>query len=309
MIKYKSLIITNCTNRKRTHVPTTCRIGEFQSARASDLADKWITTLIETNQKTLAENLYCGRVFTEVKCAVALLNAKLFITSAGLGLIESTQEVPTYSSTISKGSSDYVLDKLTEGNVSDWWKALNRKSPFSVAFNTYPYELILIAMSLPYFRLIEQQLIELNASEKSKLRLFLRVDSNDISTCLVPYLMPYDDRFDSQNGPNRGTLNDFPQRALRHFVESILTTTSNHSCENHSVLVENVLKKLQPYKIIAGARCSDDEISDLILKHRSECLSSPSKMLRFFRDSLGIACEQKRFQRLFHNVTVLMETI
>ena len=309
MLKKKSLIITNCTSRKRKSVPSMCKIGGFESANVSDLADKWITTLVETNERSLAETLYCGRVFTEVKCAVALLDAKLFITSAGLGLIDSTQKVPPYSSTISKGSSDYVLDKLTEGNVSDWWDALNRKSPFSVAFTTYPYELILIAMSLPYFRLIEQQLIELNASEKSKLRLFLRVNKNDISSCLLPYLMPYDERFDSQNGPNRGTLNDFPQRALRHFVESILTNTSNHSCENHSVLVEDVLKELQPYKIIAGAKCTDDEISDLILKYRSKCLSSPSKMLRFFRDSLGIACEQKRFQRLFHNVTVLKETI
>jgi hypothetical protein len=121
--------------------------------------------------------------------------------------------------------------------------------------------------------------------------------------------MPYDERFDAQKGPNRGTLNDFPQRALRHFVESILPISSSNSSENHSALVEDVLKQLQPHKIVAGVRFSDAEIGDLIQEQWSENFASPTKMLRYFRDSLGVACEQKRFQRLFHDVAKLMETL
>lgn len=309
MLKIKTLIVTNCTNRKRMEVPAECSISQHKSGHADELADRWLAQLTKIKQKTLAEQLYCGRVFTEVKSAVALLNANLLVASVGLGLIESSQEIPPYSSTISQGNTDCVLDKLTQGNALDWWDALNRKSPFSVAFNTHRYELILVAMSLPYFRLIEHQLTELNASEKSKLRLFLRVNKSNVSSCLSPYLMPYDERFDSQNGPNRGTLNDFPQRALRHFVEFILPVSSNNSSENHYALIEDVLKQLQPHKIVVGVRFSDEEISVLIEEQWSEHLASPTKMLRFFRDSLGVACEQKRFQRLFHNVAKSMETI
>jgi hypothetical protein len=309
MLEKKTLIITNCTNRKRMEVPPECSIGHHQSGHADELADRWLAQLTKADQKISAEALYCGRVFTEVKSAVSLLNANLLVASAGLGLIKSSQEVPPYSSTISLGNADCVLDKLTQGNASDWWDALSRKSPFSVVFDTRPYELVLIAMSLPYYRLFEHQLIDLKTSEKSKLRLFLRANRHGISTCLSPYLMPYDERFDAQKGPNRGTLNDFPQRALRHFVESILPISSSNSSENHSALVEDVLKQLQPHKIVAGVRFSDAEIGDLIQEQWSENFASPTKMLRYFRDSLGVACEQKRFQRLFHDVAKLMETL
>ncbi|MEI8574766.1 hypothetical protein U737_15130 [Methylomonas sp. LW13] len=308
MLKEKTLIITNCTNRKRLEPPPECSIGQYDPGNVDELAGRWLTQLAKVDKKTSAEWLYCGRVFAEVKSATTLLNAKLLVASAGLGLIEASNEVPTYSSTISKGNGDYVLDKLIEGSVSDWWDALNRKSPFSVALNTRPYELVLIAMSYPYFKLIQNQLIALNDTEKSKLRLFLRVNRSDVSSCLLPYLMPYDERFDGQEGPNRGTLNDFPQRALRHFAESILPISSINSSEIHTFLVEEVLKELQPHKNVAGVRFSDEEMTCLIQEQWSESFTSPTKMLRFFRDSLGIACEQKRFQRLFHNVAKLMET-
>jgi hypothetical protein len=309
MFKEKTLIITNCTNRKRMDAHPECSIRQYKPGNADELADRWLTQLSKVDKKTSAEWLYCGRVFTEVKSAKSLLNAKLLVASAGLGLIEASNEVPPYSSTISKGNADCVLDKLTQGNASDWWDALNRKSPFSVTFNTRPYELVLVAMSYPYFKLIERQLIALNESEKSKLRLFLRVHRNDVSNCLLPNLMPYDERFDGQKGPNRGTLNDFPQRALRHFVESILPISSINSSEIHASLVEEVLKQLQPHKIVAGVRFSDEEMTCLIQEQWSVNLVSPTKMLRFFRDSLGVACEQKRFQRLFHTVAKSMETI
>ncbi|MBL1265496.1 hypothetical protein [Candidatus Methylomicrobium oryzae] len=284
-----------------------CSIGHYHSGNADELSDRWFAQLSKANQKISAENLYSGRVFKEVKSAVSLLNANLLIASAGLGLIAGSKEVPPYNLTISRGNPDCVLYKLNQGNASDWWEALNRKSPFSVTFDTSSYDLILIAMSLPYYRLFEPQLIDLNNSEKSKLRLFIRANGRNISSCLLPYLMPYDERFDSQKGPNRGTLNDFPQRALRHFVESILPNSTNNSSENHYASVEEVLKQLQPHKVDTGARFSDQDISNLIKEQWSENFTSPTKMLRFFRASLGVACEQKRFQRLFYGVAKLME--
>ena len=46
-------------------------------------------------------------------------------------------------------------------------------------------------------------------------------------------------------------------------------------------------------------RHTDEQLSALITEHWNEAGRSASRMLRYFRDELGIACEQARFARLF----------
>ncbi|MGD0959903.1 MAG: hypothetical protein ABSB19_08855 [Methylomonas sp.] len=269
-LEKRSLIVTNCTQRKRLTATNGCIISGHQSGLTDELADRWLEQLKKEDKKISADALYSGRVFSEIKRAASLLNADILVASAGLGLIKATQKVPPYSLTISLGNKDCVLNKISEGNASEWWKVLNSKSPFSASFDTKSYDIVLVAMSLPYFRIFEHQLIDLATTEKSKLRLFLRAKEHDVSNCLATYLMPYDDRFDGLQGPNRGTMNDFPQRALRHFAESILPISSCNSYKDHSTLVEDVLGQLQPYKTLTGIKYADEEIINLIKEKWSE---------------------------------------
>ena len=258
-----------------------------------------MTRISANNNRRKASNLYCGRSFSEAWIATTALSARLLVASAGLGLIDALSEIPSYSATISSGSSDCVINKLRTGHAIDWWIALNRKSPYAVPLDTANYDLVMIAMSIPYFGLIREQLAELPSSERLKLRLFLRLGKAELPGDLSDYLMPYDARLDQAKGPNPGTLSDFSQRALRHFAEKIFPQALNGDAELHQKIVKESLIGLTPPSRAPGRRVSNDDILHLIEQYWSEETTSPSKMLRVFRDEIGVACEQKRFHSLF----------
>ena len=112
-------------------------------------------------------------------------------------------------------------------------------------------------------------------------------------------VMPYDERLE---GHERfaGTRSDFPQRAMRHFVEEL--DGQYLDVERANDAVETAMAQLKRPVLPQRARKTDEEIIKLIRSQWMTHDGSSLRLLRYLRDEALVACEQSRFRGLWHRV-------
>lgn len=298
----RTLVITNCTNRKRSSSADIVEARSLIHGSVRQVVGKWIKRLSHQPLPNMAIDTYCGRGFCEAMRTAEILNATFMVASAGLGLVRSDTYIPRYNATVTVSSEDNVLSKLSNGSAQAWWDELNITSPFATTFCTKKFDLVLIGVAKPYFALLQPFLEALPDSERKKIRLFLRAPASNLPVKLQKSLMPYDARFDSPLGPVPGTQSDFPQRAMRHFSEIIVGLNTYRDSTSHAQIVEKHLSTLIIPARPQRQRLSDNEVVQLLNKHWDSAGGLSARMLRLLRDDLQVACEQKRFQSLFNAV-------
>lgn len=300
------LVITTCTNRKRKPVSDGLRMAALPHAELRVLANQWVRRLAAEPTRFRGEEIYGGRGFKEAVDAAGSLNARLLVVSAGLGLIDVSTAVPPYACTVLGGAMDSIRSRVVgELSVGGWWRALCELSPFAVNLHDAAAAsdgLIFVALSEAYIEMIEDDLLALPALTLSRTRLFTRAPLNRVSEALHPFVMPYDDRLDGPDSPNRGTRIDFASRALRHFVELTISDPPGRSVAEHSAAVATVQQGWRMPARTQRVRYDDVELLNLIRAHWDTERGSSSRLLRRFRDDLGIACEQSRFAELARTV-------
>jgi hypothetical protein len=116
---------------------------------------------------------------------------------------------------------------------------------------------------------------------------------------LLPYVLPYDARFDGPDSDIPGTRGDFASRALRHFAEVIFPNSSN-SLETHKRAVVRHLKDWRMPRKLEREPKSDEDIIKIIKRTWATTKGQSGRALRHLRDVEEIACEQGRFRLLFH---------
>ena len=121
-------------------------------------------------------------------------------------------------------------------------------------------------------------------------------------------LMPYDGRLNGGNSALPGTGTDFAARALADFTRWILPGLPDADLEAHRGAVVRRISSWAYNSRLIRERHTDEQLSALITEHWNEAGRSASRMLRYFRDELGIACEQARFSRLFARAQGGVET-
>lgn len=290
------IIITNCTQRKRRAAGAPIRLADCARGAADPLA-AWLHTLSEQSRRIPALNLYCGRSFQDAIAAAMTAGGTLWIASAGLGLVPAKTLVPPYSATVAGNGPDSV--PLAP---SIWFTALQQQSPFSGSPDLEVRPLVLAALSSPYLRMMEAWLLAVAEQNPGQLRIFSRVPPITLAPALRPFLMPYDARLDDPRLERSGTVTDFAQRALRHFVETVLQDLPAGSLEEHWAGVEARLASAQPPKRPENRQMSDEELCHLIRTHWQKAEGRAGRMLALMRGTLGVACEQGRFARLFRSV-------
>lgn len=301
-----TLVITACTNRKRKPVSDSLRMGILPQADLDGLARQWSRRLAAAPTRFRGEDLYGGRGFREAVTAAELLDAKLLVVSAGLGLIEISASVPAYACTVLADAPDSVRTRVTGSfSVGGWWEALCQLSPFAIAMRDAVEDTqgpICAALSDAYIEMIAGDLLALPAEMLSRLRLCTRAPLDRIPAALRPFVMPYDDRLDGPDSPNRGTRSDFAGRALRHFAELTKGDPPGRGAAEHAVAVAGALRGWRMPARVDRVRHDDAALLDLIRAHWNAERGSSSRLLRRFRDDLGIACEQSRFADLARRV-------
>ena len=298
-------VITICSRRKRLETEAKLSGQRFASRTLASVAEKWIRARKTATTKLSAENLYTGRGFGEIKKAARAVGADVWVISAGYGLIHKSNLVASYDLTISPNSPQ-SLDRLVvdhDVSLSEWWTYINRGKrvrTITQLVERSPKTLFVIGLTRPYFKMIEKDLQALSADSLNRVRLIGLSPGAIDNQRLGNVLLPYDERLESLGPPFAGTRSDFPQRATRHFMERVWRSGSANSLRTHKSRVATALSDLDKPKKITRRKMDDQELLSLIAKHWKDIEGQSGKGLRFFRDHLGVACEQGRFKTLFH---------
>lgn len=299
--KTAAIVVTSCGKRKSLEPSASLRAGDLARGDAASLARKWTARMAHAAKRIPARQLYRGRAFREAEHAARPMAAELYILSAGLGLIPADREVPAYSLTVANGA-DNILDRIEDPGVAPrhWWREL------TIAAASHSFDdllrgssgLLLVAAPTAYLQMIGADLEKLSPTEQKRLRLFTAASLKAVPERLQPLVMPYDRRLEALPG-RAGTLSDFAQRALRHFADEILPQAPQGSLDAHASAVLEALANAQAPANRRGQSMSDDAIVDLIRVNLDRTNGKSAAMLRLLRDSFRVACEQKRFKKLF----------
>jgi hypothetical protein len=247
--------------------------------------------------------LYCGRAITETLLASDSLEAKTVFVSAGLGVVSRFEEVPPYGLTVTNGHDDSIGSRIKgHFEAALWWNALAQakgtKRPLASLIEREGARLMLIAMPGTYLEMIIDELADLSRKTLKAIRLIGPRRREELPEFLQPSWLPYDSRLDSPKSGVNGTASDFPHRALRHFALHVLPANGKGSREAHAADVEASLSHFKVYVRPRGRSLPDEELLAVIRKLWPRLGGRRTLMLRELRDAAGIACEQKRFQRL-----------
>lgn len=292
-----------CSKRKRAEADSALYARDLDAGDTRAVATAWGRRLAKAPANIAAGDLYAGRGFVEARRAAAHLNADLCVVSAGLGLVEVTTLTPSYSLTTTARDVDSVLAK-TQDSASAWWSALQSASPFSSSAPVRETGLILAGLSAAYLALVADEWSRWPAERRSRLRIFCKERPTGAAEALAPCWMPYDDRLDAAGADLAGTQGDFAQRALRHFATTF-QGSSNSAMDGDKVL--QALDGFQARRTPVRHRLSDDAVLQLIDAHWATVGGRSGAMLRHLRDTLGFACEQRRFQDLFKRAAAIRQ--
>lgn len=302
------LVVTNCTSRKASLGGPILTPQLDAVSTITDLARHWTDAARATWPRCTAAKLYQGRSMQEASASAQAAGARLCVLSAGFGLVHSTAELPEYSLTVSQGEGSIGQWLRHRGYaVHDWWEALTsawgQDRPLLRLLDGPSRPYMLLALPASYVAMIAGELEDATTDHIDRLRVFtsaagLRLLPSHIHRAW----MPYDQRIDSIAG-YAGTQVDFPQRALRHFVNEL---------EGHHLSTEKAVEEVvraqcnrETPRRPLRQRLSDEQILELLRSQWTTTQGSSTKLLRFLRDSAQVACEQKRFRSLWQQARAM----
>lgn len=302
MTKTATIVVTACGKRKSLPPIAALRADRLRPGDAASIAASWATHLAAAKRRIAARELYQGRAFREAELAATPIGANFYVISAGLGLVSADTQIPPYSLTVANGA-DNVLSRIQPRGAAmpaAWWHELKLATggpSFHAMMRSSP-GLVLLAAGASYLSMIGPELAALSSADRDRLRLFTAARTELLPDGLRTAAMPYDQRLEGLPG-RAGTLSDFAQRALRHFAEAILPVHPIGTATEHAAAVTKALDGIQAPARRRGASKSDDEIIAIIRHSWDRTGGKSAATLRLLRDSFLVACEQKRFKKLF----------
>ena len=301
-------VITNCTNRKSAGGQLLSLTPRDRKKHPIGIAEAWAAKVRDANKPIQVADLYKGRSFSDARTVASSLKGELWVVSAGLGLVKADEAVPHYDLTIStgKGSVQNAL-QAAQATPSDWWMALTNalgtKEPISTALAKQKGGLTLLAMPSTYLQMVATDLERLSDATLKSVRIFTsEAGASSLPMRLQSVCMPYDERLEGHDS-YAGTRTDFPQRALRHFVEVV--EGQNMDLDASKAAVAKSLKRLKKPTLPTRTRRTDEEILQLIASQWDRFNGHSGPLLRYLRDEAFVSCEQSRFASLWRQVKCL----
>lgn len=286
-------LVVNCTDRKSVRPHPLLQVRSLPPGDGDRRFDEWADRLSTAPADVELRSLYQGEAWVQAtglaRDAVAAgFDVTLLVASAGLGLRSSTSRAAAYSATFAAGQDDTVA--AGSSGIRDWWHRL-QALPASLKLSDAVGKRTLLVLSENYARALETDLEALGRRGGDVL---LVGGARNIAG--VPRLAS-DRALRAHLG---GTASSVSLRMARSWL-AMRESKDLHTAGDeerwrswaNSVRVEERYDR-------TPAR--DDEVTDLIeeLLTQDPALSA-TRALRRLRDA-GIACEQKRFGRLFKTV-------
>ena len=301
----KTVVLIPCTDRKRILPSSSLCARNLSFGDLNQVAKEWSLRVRAANERFEPDQLYCGRAYKEGRQAADLLGADLAIVSAGHGIVPQGERIPSYGLTVAAGKQDSIPTKVQEAewSTASWWQAIGEHLRATVRlsefFELVSADLVLIALSENYANLLASELAQLSDFWVKRIRVFGAGLEPHLPSKVRPCLMPYDVRLNGPESPIRGTMSDFPTRALHHYALGLKGgLLSGHSCAEDRCGVEEILHTWSVPEIPVRKKLSDQEVINFVLENWEKTKGRSGVSLRLLRDS-GNACEQGRFKDLF----------
>jgi hypothetical protein len=307
-------IIANCADTKRAVIPKLLRLGSLRTASVNHRAIQWWNRLAKYNGEPIpALKLYAGDHWAIVKSLPVLAGdfgyrSKLWVISAGYGLVPSEALLHPYSATFTSGHPDSVArssGEVTGDALSLWWETLSKfpgpdpEQPHSLKdlLITARNARFLIVASPPYLRAIEKDLLSAFGTIAKPDRILVITSRDGLRTKLNGNVIRSDARLQASLGGARVSLNArvaamiIMNSGIWGFDPPTLAKKLNRLVANSPTLPNY---DRQPM--------NDEEVKRFIWKSlNQDSTVSCTSLLRTLRNSQR-ACEQKRFKGLYWSV-------
>jgi hypothetical protein len=302
-------VIVSCTNRKRYPAPASLTVRNLGGSDVAGRLRIWKARLRQVPaDRYRADRLYIGDHWAVARqlpsrVADAGLTARLWVCSAGYGLIRSDTLLKPYQATFAPGTDDYVVAGTTDrtAEARAWWQGVcalrlgsAQTTPRTLAqlAATQPRTPMLVALSLDYLDAVADDL------EEVLKRPFFREHLAIVSCGTVGQrgprmanILPCDGLMAGALG---GTLTSINVRIARHLLTAL--KGADPTVERLTRLARSIPRAAAPP---ARQARSDRQVLAFI---RSALRRTPrpsrSRLLREYRDA-GLACEQGRFANLY----------
>jgi len=303
-------VVVTCTDRKSIAATDGLKLRFVPHERTADRLTDWIARLTAAQPDGAARDLYAGEHWT-VSNSIGHTTSdrwqiRLWIISAGYGLIPSDAQIASYGAAFSNGKPDAVVPKplrhMAGQIVSEWWSGLGRwegpamgspRSLESLAASD-PSAVLLVSCSGTYLRAVRE---DVHRAAVRTANLFI-VSAGTNSLHLAPWLVPADGRARSSLGGSMMSLN---ARISRHLMSS----ADAHEFDRPTVAASMRSLLEQGYSEVYNRKpMTDTEVERFVLdtvRSRPNQRVAKTPLLRALRDS-GFACEQRRFGRLFDRI-------
>jgi hypothetical protein len=305
-------IVVTCTSRKTRVPPARFHLREVRGRSIEERAQKWIDRLSVNGEADIpALQLYCGEYWSVARSLPAAardagIAARIWICSAGYGLISPQSEICPYSATFAPCERDSVTRGFDSESkritAQQWWKTLARWSGptgtelrnITAIARRYPRVPLLVVASSDYLHAIEQDLIGAAGLLANSSLLLIASAGMRTFGKLTDHLLPCDARLQSCLGGTRGSLNiRIAKRLLQYMGRGPI------SLEQQKSQLRRLLNKQRPIEQYRRRVLTDEHIREFIcLELKRNSGASRSLLLRKLRDS-GRACEQSRFAGLY----------
>jgi hypothetical protein len=305
-------IVVTCTDRKKKLVPDALLLRDIEDAPIAERASAWIARLSRRAIHTVpAGELYAGDHWAVTRelpgvAKRAGFRPKLWVCSAGYGLVPAAAELKPYGATFTRGHADSVYrpcDELSPTNAAEqWWEHLARwrgpqgDHPRKVheLVDGAPSSYTVVVASAVYLAALVSDLSTVRVESD---RLLVISSGSTGGNGLGQYLLPADARLQRHVGGARQALNI---RLARWALERICKKFEGFDRLRQYFRAR--LGKEEHLMALDRTPMSDVDIKGFIesrLRQNPKARHTP--LLRELRDS-GQACEQKRFRNLYLEV-------
>jgi len=300
-------LVVSCTNRKRYEPASGLAAHRLGGADVQARLRTWKERLRTTSDKRHpAEDLYMGEHWSVVRDIVSAAGTRgwdirLWICSAGYGLIRPSARIHSYQVTFASGTRDSVTTWKANA-AQKWWKGVctcsipgEKGQPRSLTAlaRKFPRTPMVVALSADYLNAVEKDLLTVRTQAYFQRHLaIISCGTRAEPSHWKENLLPCDGGVSASLG---GTLTSLNARVARFLFES--PAPADPTVDHWTGLVRSLERRTveRPPRVPQSDAAVLGFIRDGLRRVPS---ASRSKLLERFRAS-GKACEQKRFGELY----------
>jgi len=302
-------VVVTCAARKTKPASAQTRVKNLKSSTLNERFTEWSMQINRNNQNPVkAIDLYRGNSWSIIRKLQQHPKhgkmLRLWVVSAGYGLISAETLVAPYAATFVDGHADSVRpSRPREYTTADWWNKLIqwRRERYEVGSiadiaKNFPDQPLLIAISKEYLAATHEDIVEAREFLSSPDKMVIICTGAKKNGKVVENFLPCDARFENHYHCCRADLN-------ASLLDSIVKSHRpwEISASKLRISYAHRLSKMPKVAHPKRARFDDLSLKEFITLNLLKRSVSHSNLLKLLR-SEGCACEQNRFRKLFAKV-------